>query len=147
MKSMIKNISMLLMMVILFTSCSIFKCKKEQNTFKLEGSWELNYISGLRIAFEGLYPDKKPLINFDLKENRVYGNNSCNSFTGKLLVEGNKVDFTQPMAVTKMMCLNGQGEQVFMSTLQKTYTYSISEDGKTLNFISDDIPMMRFTRK
>lgn len=60
----------------------------------------------------------------------------------------NKIDFTQGMAVTKMMCMNGQqGEQVFMSTLPKITSYDITDDGKTLNFISGDIAMMRFTKK
>ncbi len=31
----------------------------------LPGTWELNYISGKRIAFEGLYPDKKPQISLN----------------------------------------------------------------------------------
>ena len=84
---------------------------------------------------------------FDVTENKISGNNSCNSFSGKLVAEGYKIDFTQPMITTKMMCGDGQGEQVFMNTLQKINTYSISDDGKTLNFISGDIAMMRFTKK
>ena len=90
-----------------------------KNEATIEGTWELNYISGARIAFEGLYPNKKPTIVFDLKENRVSGNNSCNNYTGKLNVEGNKISFSEPMAVTRMMCMDGQGETAYMSTLQK----------------------------
>lgn len=77
----------------------------------------------------------------------VSGNNSCNSYTGKLVVTENKIDFTQPMVSTKMMCLDGQGEQVFMNTLSKVTSYSITDDGKTLNLISGDIATMRFTKK
>ncbi len=40
-----------------------------------------------------------------------------------------------------------QGETVYMSTLDKIDSYAISEDGKTLNFISADIAMMRFEKK
>lgn len=144
---MIKKISILIFLSALLISCTIFKSKKSDAVSKLDGTWELNYITGPRIAFDGLYPNKKPTINFDLKENRVSGNNSCNSFTGKLSVTGNKIDFTQPMGVTKMMCMDGQGEQIFMSTLQKITSYDITDDGKTLNFISGDIAMMRFTKK
>lgn len=141
---MVKNILALVFLGVVLVSC---KCKKTDTASTLEGTWELNYITGPRIAFDGLYPNKKPTINFDLKENRVSGNTSCNSFTGKLSVDGNKIDFTQPMALTKMMCLDGQGEQVFINTLQKVNTYSITDDGKTLNFISGDIATMRFTKK
>jgi heat shock protein HslJ len=145
---MMKNIFALALLSSLLISCSIFKCKKTDTVSKLEGNWELNYITGSRIAFDGLYPNKKPTINFNTKENQVSGNNSCNSFTGKLVLTGNKVDFTQPMATTKMMCMDsGQGDQVFMSTLQKITSYDITDDGKTLNLISGDIAMMRFIKK
>lgn len=126
----------------------MFKCKKKDTVSQLDGTWELTYITGPKIAFEGLYPNKKPTIVFDSKENRVSGNNSCNSYTGKLSVNANLIDFTQPMAVTKMMCMDGaQGEQVYMTTLQKITSYDITDEGKTLNFISGDIAMMRFTKK
>lgn len=142
-----KNIFILFVVAVFVTSCNVAKSQKEADASQLQGSWELNYISGPRIAFDGLYPDRKPVINFDVAENKVSGNNSCNSFSGKLVVEANKIDFTQPMMMTKMMCGDGQGEQVFMNTLEKINTFSISEDGKTLNFISGDIATMRFTKK
>ena len=144
---MMKNVFTLVLFSFLFISCNVFKCKKKDAISKLEGTWELTYITGPRIAFDGLYPNKKPNINFNTKENVVSGNNSCNSYTGKLIVTENKIDFTQPMISTKMMCLDGQGEQVFMNTLSKVTSYTISDDGKTLNFISGDIPTMRFTKK
>lgn len=128
-------------------SCNVFKCKKGDSFSKLEGTWELNYITGPKIAFDGLYPNKKPTIIFNTKDNQVSGNNSCNSYTGKLVVNGSKIDFTQPMAVTKMMCQDGQGEQVYLNTLQKITSYDITDDGKTLHLISGDIAMMRFTKK
>jgi len=144
---MIKNVLTLVFLGVILMSCNASKTQKEDSVSKLEGTWELNYISGPRIAFDGLYPNKKPTINFDLKENRVSGNSSCNNFNGKLSVTGNKIDFTQSMAMTKMMCMDGQGEQVFMSTLQKITSYDVTDNGKTLNFISGDIAMMRFTKK
>lgn len=129
-----------------FVSCNTTKSTVNKSA-SLEGTWELNYITGSRIAFDGLYPEKKPTIVFDLKENRVSGNASCNSYSGNLNVDGNKISFKDPMAMTKMMCKDIQGEDIYMSTLQKINSYSISEDGKTLNFIMGDIGMMRFTKK
>lgn len=112
----------------------------------LEGTWELNYISGPRIAFEGLYPDRKPEITFDMANKRISGHTSCNSFNGPLNVTGNKIDFTQPMAMTKKACM-GDGEPVFLKTLSAVNTYSVTEGGRTLNFISGDIATMRFVKK
>lgn len=141
-----KIILALTILCLAFVSCNSVK-KLNGKTASLDGTWELNYITGPRITFEGLYPNKKPTINFDLKENRVWGNASCNSYTGKLNVDGNKISFKDPMAMTRMMCTDIQGENVYMSTLQKIDSYSISKDGKTLNFIMGDIAMMRFEKK
>lgn len=133
--------------------CLVFMaCKSNQSPMKttttLEGTWELNYITGPRIAFNGLYPDKKPTITFDLKENKVAGNNSCNQYFGKLQVNGNKINFKDAkMGMTMMACMDNQGEMTFMKTLEQIDSYSISEDGKTLNFIMGDIAMMRFEKK
>lgn len=120
---------------------------KTINTEKasLKGAWQLIYISGPRIDFSGLYPNDKPTITFDLKENRVFGKNSCNSYSGTLNVDGNKISFKGPMAVTKMFC-PGEGENVYMNTMEKIDSYSISEDGKTLNFIVGDVAMMRLKK-
>ena len=142
---MMKKIFILVFFSSFLISC---KCAKTDAVSKLDGTWELNYISGPRITFDGLYPNKKPTIKFDAKANQVSGNASCNTYSGKLIVDGNKIDFTQPMAVTKMMCLDGlQGEQTYLATLQKITSYDVTDDGKTLNFISGDIAMMRFTKK
>ncbi|MFV5697901.1 META domain-containing protein [Flavobacterium sp. ZT3R17] len=128
-----------------FISCNSAK-KTMSNTTSLEGTWELNYVTGPRIAFGGLYPNNKPTITFNLKENSVSGSSSCNRYSGKLNLVGNKISFKDPMAMTRMFC-PGEGENVYMSTLQKIDSYSVSEDGKTLNFIMGDIAMMRFEKK
>lgn len=128
-----------------FISCNSVKTATS-GTASLEGVWELNYITGPRIAFEGLYPNNKPTINFNLKDNSVSGNNSCNRYSGKLNANGNTISFKDPMAVTKMFC-PGEGENIYMSTLQKIDSYSVSEDGKTLHFSMGAIEMMRFDKK
>ncbi|MES2574864.1 MAG: META domain-containing protein [Bacteroidota bacterium] len=131
--------------------CFVFiSCDSTKSTVKssnsLEGTWQLNYITGPRIAFEGLYPDKKPTITFDLKENKISGNNSCNQYFGILLLDGNKINFKDAkIGMTKMAC-QGLGEDTYMKTLEKIDSYSISQDGKTLNFIMGDIAMMRFEK-
>lgn len=111
----------------------------------LEGTWQLNYLMVPGKSFEELYPDKKPEIKFELGEKRFSGNTSCNSFTGKPNLDGNKINFRDPYVMTKMMC-PGEGESVFTQTLNKVNTYAVT-DGNTLNFISGDIAIMRFTKK
>lgn len=129
---------------------TIISCNSTKTTVKtsntLDGAWQLNYISGPRISFDGLYPDKKPTIIFDLKENKISGNNSCNKYFGKLLVDGNKINFKDAKIGMTMMACQGLGEGTYMKTLEKIDSYSISEDGKILNFIMGDVAMMRFEK-
>ena len=140
------------LILVLTVSCLAFmSCKSSQSSMKttasLDGTWQLNYITGPRIAFEGLYPDKKPTISFDLKENKVSGNNSCNQYFGTLKIDGNKINFKDAKMGMTMMACPGTGENVYMKTLEQIDSYSISDDGKTLNFIMGDIAMMRFIKK
>jgi heat shock protein HslJ len=128
-----------------FTSCDSTK-SASKTAAALEGTWQLNYITGPRITFEGLYPDKKPTINFDLKEKRVSGNNSCNQYFGALLLDGKKINFKDAKMGSTMMACPGTGESTYMKTLEKIGNYSISKDGKTLSFISGTIEMMRFEK-
>lgn len=138
------NILIFSILFLMIVSCNSTKTIVNSNT--LEGIWQLNYISGPKIAFEGLYPNKKPTIIFDLKENKISGNNSCNQYFGILLVDGNKINFKDAKIGMTMMVCQSLGEDTYMKTLEKINSYSISSDGKTLNFIMGDIVMMRFER-
>ena len=141
-----------IILVFIASSLTFTACKSTQSTMKtttsLEGTWQLNYITGPRIAFDGLYPNKKPTITFDLAANKVSGNNSCNQYFGTLIVKDNTINFRDAkMGMTMMACMDNQGEMIYMKTLKKIDSYSISDDGNTLNFIMGDIAMMRFEKQ
>jgi heat shock protein HslJ len=115
----------------------------QENKQDLSGTWELDYISGPRIAFDGLYPNRKPTLVFDTSAGKINGNSSCNNYNATFKTEGNTISFG-PIMSTKMAC-DGNGEATFFSTLAKVNTYSMSEN--TLTFIMGDIAIMRFQRK
>lgn len=121
--------------------------KKNMGTKKddLSGTWELDYISGPRIAFDGLYPNKKPFLKVEADSNRISGNTSCNNFFGKLNRDGHNISFKDGLGMTKMAC-PGQGESTFVSTFEKINKYDITDEGKTLHLIMGDIALMRFKR-
>lgn len=129
------------------TACTTIKSGTVGNggLSQLSGTWELNYISGPRIAFNGLYPGQKPTIKFEVTEKRFSGNTSCNSFSGALIADDSTVNFTKPFAMTRMAC-PGEGESTFLEMLKKASSYSITGD-TTLNFMMGDIAIMRFHKK
>lgn len=123
-------------------STNVSNGKTEQS--ELNGTWQLEYISGPRIAFGGLYPDKRPIITFNTTDSSFSGNTSCNSYRGKLQADDRKIFFSDDMVMTRMAC-PGEGERVFLNTLRKINQYTV-QDG-TLTFMMDDTPMMRFVKE
>lgn len=128
-----------------FTSCGTSKTAVKE--FSIEGTWELNYITGPKIAFNGLFPGKKPTITFNLKENKITGNNSCNQYFGALILDGAKINFKDAKIGMTMMACEGNGDSVYMDTLNKIESYTITDDGNTLNLLIGNVVMMRFTHQ
>lgn len=109
----------------------------------LNGKWELTYVTGPRIAFEGLYTEKIPSIEFKVDEKQVGGNNSCNGYGGSFTLDGDKLAFG-PMRSTMMAC-PGTGEETYMKALEKVNRYQI-ENGNVLVLLADEVPMLKFKR-
>jgi heat shock protein HslJ len=140
-----KSLLFIAVSLYLLASCSNGnKITSGLDSHKLKGTWQLNYITGQRIAFDGLYPAEKPTITFDVSGKRISGNTSCNSFSGSFDASGAKISFKEPLATTKMAC-PGEGESVFMRTLEKINSYNVTE-GYTLSLFTDSVASMRFTK-
>jgi heat shock protein HslJ len=105
-------------------------------------TWELEYISGPRIAFDGLFPEKKPQIAFDKETSKVSGTDSCNGYSADYELNQNALSFGEPGPTTMMFC--GGGERQFLNMMQKIDGYAM-EDGK-LTLLIGDVPMMRFKK-
>jgi heat shock protein HslJ len=106
-------------------------------------AWELEYISGPRIAFDGLYPDKKPYIQFKDAGSQFSGNTSCNGYSGKYNKKENSIQFGD--AIKTMIYCEGGGEETFLKMLGKVNKLAFDSENKLLLLI-DDIPMMRFKK-
>lgn len=126
--------------VLILNSCNSIKTTDNLSN----ATWELEYISGPRIAFGGLYPDKKPQITFDTVKNEVSGNNSCNGYMTKYTLSGKSISFGEPGPTTMMFC-EGGGDTLFLQTMKKITSYVIDKDEK-LNLLVGDVPMMRFKK-
>ena len=131
----------LFVLAIISYSCSSTKKLASEDLYN--ATWELEYISGPRIAFNGLFPDKKPQIAFNKETQKAEGNNSCNGYSADFTLNGDAISFGEPGPTTMMYC--GEGEKVFLSTMKKINKYSIDTDGK-LNLMIDNVSMMRFKK-
>jgi heat shock protein HslJ len=126
----------------------LLACNSTKNTgtaasaiSKLNGTWELVFINAKDQSFDSLFANKKPTMVFDIAQKVVSGNTSCNNFSGPLKADGAAIDFKTPMAMTKMMCMDGNGENVFLETLNKVNTWSLSDE-HTLHFMTGEMEMM-----
>ena len=138
-----KNLKFFLILAFAIVANSCATNKKMTNDGIFKTTWELEYISGPKIAFAGLYPDKKPTITFDKSTNKVEGNNSCNGYSADFTLKGTQLNFGEPGPSTMMYC--GEGEQVFLNTIKKVNQYRIDSEGK-LVLLTGDISMMRFKK-
>ena len=130
-------------LALLISACSTVKNTKTTNGLA-NTVWELEYISGSRIAFEGLYPNKRPKITFNTTTNNVSGTSSCNGYSAKYTSNGKTISFGEPGPTTMMFC-EGGGEQAFLQMMKKVDNYSIDKDGK-LNLNIGEVAMMRFKK-
>ena len=106
------------------------------------GAWTLSYLEGGDI--NKLFPDKKPIIAIDPKKILISGFNGCNTFSGKIKIEANKITFLGPIQQTLKAC-NGNGEQKFMDALNTVKSFALSDNEK-LDLIAGDRGAMQFTR-
>lgn len=132
--------STLLLMIL--ASCSSTKNIGNEDFYSQ--TWELEYLTGPRITFEGLFPDQKPYLTFNKTTNLVTGNAGCNGYSSDYTLKGNSLKFGDRGISTLMYC--GDGEPQFVKMLKEIDGYKIDTDGK-LNLLMGDITMMRFHKK
>ncbi|WP_303315727.1 META domain-containing protein [Flavivirga abyssicola] len=131
----------IILTILLVTMSSCVSSKNSRGTNLFNVTWELEFISGPRIAFSDLYPNKKPVITFNKTTKKAEGTNSCNGYSAEYTLEGDDISFGDPGPTTMMFC--GNGENVFLNTIKKINKHAIDADGK-LNLMIDDVIMMRF---
>lgn len=142
-----KKISLISTCIVLIMSACNSSKKTVNASANLNGEWELNYISGPRIAFQGLYPDQKPTINFDTEGHKVFGKNSCNVYNGTLHVKGSSISFVDSKMAVSLMACPGDGEAIYMKMLEKIDSYAIADNGKELSLSGNGVVLMRFIKK
>ena len=109
--------------------------------YKLHDFWSLHSLNGEAISSQDSLR-KKPALQFDLQNNKVAGNTSCNQLSGQFSVEGDSLSLSK-MVTTKMACQQSI-ESEFMEALQKVNRYDIQNE--ELLLLNNDDKVMVFRR-
>lgn len=139
---------------LIFYSCSVFNHKQKVPEKKaalvasagLQGTWILDYVLGPADVME-LYPDKKPEITIsEIAGSTFQGSSGCNRISGKIRADDRKMTFTDPVALTRLMC-PGAGDSTFFAALKRVNRYGLNPESKELTCVRGDIVIMRFHKK
>lgn len=91
---------------------------------RLAGEWNIDNVNGQKVTGE-----ERPMLNFDLSQGRLYGNNGCNVINANLVTgPGNKLQFSD-MLSTRMYCADAPFEYIINTTLDQVRSYKISRYG------------------
>jgi heat shock protein HslJ len=112
----------------------------------LDGEWVLNYMMDAPGNFETIYP-KAPELKIENSDGKVSGFSGCNRFTGTVDVNGRNLKWGENFGNTRKMCPNMEAERFFLSSLKKATSYSVSNNGNTLDLIVGDVTLLRFERQ
>ena len=102
-----------------FSGCGNFINPK----YKLNDFWTLKSIKSTEINSQNS-ERKIPALQFNLPEEKVYGNTGCNQLNGSISLEDSSLSFTK-IVTTKMAC-PGDTESRFMEALQQVEHYTIA---------------------
>lgn len=96
------------------------------NTYKLNDFWSLYKLNRSEIIDDETSQGGRelPTLQFNLAENKVYGNTGCNQLNGTIALQDSSLSFSK-MVTTKRACL-GDLESRFLDALQKVEGYSIA---------------------
>lgn len=87
-------------------------------TRQLYGEWTIT-----QLRRKPVLTQERPYVYLDFANNRVYGNNGCNSINGRFDLHGFAITF-HDMVATDEQCHNSTSERTIMKTLSEVRTYA-----------------------
>jgi heat shock protein HslJ len=115
-------VCIVIIFVALVISCSTKEAGNEVD-LRLHDIWVLEFINGEEII-KG-EQDNNPIIEIYLEEGRVHGNAGCNTINATVIVNENKIAFSE-IITTEMAC-PGDIEQRFLTALKNVDNYKIEK--------------------
>lgn len=127
--------------------CSCSTARKAAATIDaLDGEWRIVEVEGQALSPKA--GEKEAFIGFDVKDNRLYGNTSCNNLVGGLQADAKKgtISFGQTGS-TRMMCADMTTEEKVLGAFGKIEKYEITPDGRMTLMTADGTAVMTLQKK
>jgi heat shock protein HslJ len=112
----------IIILVALVISCSTKEAINETDV-RIHDIWALEFINGEE--FIKGEQETHPIIEVYPEKERIHGNAGCNTINGKVIVNENKIAFSE-IITTEMAC-PGDLEQRFLTALQNVDNYKIEK--------------------
>ena len=142
-----KKLGILLFTLVLFIACikdAADGGDGDTKDARLTNKWELAELNG-KAYDKAKYEDQVPYIVFVKVQHSITGSNGCNNFTGRFLVDEDKLTF-KGLANSLKKCGNKLSdlESNFNKNLQRTTKHSI--EGDRLTLFHKKKPIMSFVK-
>jgi heat shock protein HslJ len=136
----------LLLSALCFTllSCTTNKASMNTSAEELQGRWELTLFAPGGKEFAELFGQRRPELEFNTTEKKVFGTTGCNQLSGNYTVSGSSFQFGTNMALTKMACPT-YDETAFLNAMSSVNRFLIRND--QLQLLQDSTLVMAFTKK
>ena len=125
-----------------FNSIIYYGCGNFLADDNLNNKWILEKIGNTILDAKDY--NKIPSIQFNLEQDKVTGNDGCNSIGGKIEVQGKRIKFSN-IASTRMACNKRSIERIFAEQISGKIVSYYFKDNKLYLYLPDD-SLMVFTK-
>ncbi|MBK8501567.1 MAG: META domain-containing protein [Saprospiraceae bacterium] len=113
----------------MLTACDVSSVRNTGDGIEkklLHNSWALESISGETLDSENL--EKQPQLEINLTDNKLTGNDGCNSFFGEISgIDHKYIEFSR-LGGTKMACRNMELSDRILEGLARVQSYRVASD-------------------
>jgi len=110
----------------------------------LNGKWLLTTLNSQEIVKEKAGKEM-PYLEFDLIKNYVGGSTGCNDLSGKVVITGDDITFSD-MSKTKMECPDAKYEDEFVGMIFHAETMKYKIDKSILSITKNEKVVMTFKK-
>jgi heat shock protein HslJ len=118
----------------IYTGCGKFLADDNLNN-----KWSLEKIGNTVVNTNDYH--KIPVFDFNLIQEKISGNDGCNSFGGKIEVQGKRIKFSQLIS-TRMACNKKSIEKIMVEQISGQFVSYYFKNGRLYLYLPDDSLMI-----